>query len=663
VKNPSPSLRHIPALDGVRGVGVLGILLFHAGHLRGGWLGVDLFFVLSGFLITSLLLAEFESRGRISLPSFWLRRARRLLPALFLTLLGVAAYAATLADPRDLERIRAEGLATLFYVANWHGIAAGHDYWELFRSPSPLDHTWSLAIEEQFYLLWPPIAWLVLSRARTPLRTLAYVASFFGLLSAVWMAFLFDPLEGTARVYFGTDTRIGAPLVGSALAAMLRPMLRDAPVKSSRAADLLALCAAGILAWAWLFASGSDAPLYRGGLLLLAVLAGVLITGVVAAPRGVAARLLAAAPLRWLGVISYGLYLWHWPIYLVLTPERTALDGPWLTLLRFAASVLVACGSYFLVEKPIRSRQISVWKIGVGGVAAIALVVSSLLASTAVSRRAAPEEPAPLASALETQGRLDILLIGDSVAESLGSEFVARARLRGLRGRVLGALGCLVLDTDAARFPDGSVLPLTFCDAVRKTWRRVGSEDSPEVVLIVEAAAGPGDRLIDGSWHHPCTPAYDQAFARDLADTIRYFTGIGARTAVIVPIPWVKGRDPSLHPWSQGLDSEALDLLMVQRTECQNDLRREGARRTGALVIELSDLVCPGGQCLQRIDGTELRPDGVHFKGEGARLVSDWLLDELSRHGSLGRESPRKGSRRSVGTASGETPPSSQTGQ
>ena len=633
-------MRHVPALDGLRGVGVLGILLFHAGHLRGGWLGVDLFFVLSGFLITSLLLAEFESRGRISLASFWGRRARRLLPALFLALLGVAAYAATLADPRDLERIRGEGLATLFYVANWHGIAVGHDYWELFRSPSPLDHTWSLAIEEQFYLLWPPIAWLVLSRARTPPRTLAYVASFLGLLSAIWMALLFDPLEGTARVYFGTDTRIAAPLVGSALAAIFRPMLRDAPMKPRPAADFLALCAAGILAWAWLFASGSDAPLYRGGLLLLAVLAGALIIGVVAAPRGVAARLLAAPPLRWLGLISYGLYLWHWPVYLVLTPERTALDDPWLTVLRLAASVLVACGSYFLVEKPIRSRQISPSKLGVGGALAIVLVVASLLASTAPARRAAPEEAAPLTSAHDGEGRLDILLIGDSVADSLGPEFVTRAGLRGLRSRVLGRLGCLVLDTDAARYPDGTVLQLKYCDAMRKMWRRVGSEDSPEVVLIVEAAAGPGDRLIDGNWHHPCTPAYDQAFARDLADTIRYFQGLGARTAVVIPLPWAKGRDRPLQLGLLGLDSESVDLLMAERTDCQNDLRREGARRTGAHSIELSDLACSGGECLEIVDGAELRPDGVHFKGEGARLVSDWLLDELSRYGSPGPPNP-----------------------
>ena len=138
------------------------ILLFHAGHLDGGWLGVDVFFVLSGFLITQLLLVEWEREGRISLGAFWKRRARRLLPALFALLLGVCAYAWLFAQPLEMARIRADITATLFYVANWNAIVAGHDYWAMFRAPSPLDHSWSLAIEEQFYLVWPPIVVLIL---------------------------------------------------------------------------------------------------------------------------------------------------------------------------------------------------------------------------------------------------------------------------------------------------------------------------------------------------------------------------------------------------------------------------------------------------------------------------------------------------------------------
>src|SRR5260370_13714265 len=152
----SPTAR-VRALDGLRGAAVVAVLLFHAGHLVGGYLGVDLFFVLSGFLITGLLLAEWEHTGEMRLRAFWARRARRLLPALVAMLCGVVAYAAFAAHAIQLGAIRSDSLATLGYVANWHSIIGGHSYWDVFSAPSPLNHTWSLAIEEQFYLLWPLI--------------------------------------------------------------------------------------------------------------------------------------------------------------------------------------------------------------------------------------------------------------------------------------------------------------------------------------------------------------------------------------------------------------------------------------------------------------------------------------------------------------------------
>ena len=159
-----PKLRYMPALDGLRGIAVIGVILFHAGLLRGGFLGVDLFFVLSGFLITSLLLVEISTAGRIRLGRFWARRARRLLPPLLLVLLGVAGYSATLASPTELARIRGDSWAALFYYANWHALLAEQSYWQMFSLPSPLAHTWSLAIEEQFYLVWPLLVLLLAKR-------------------------------------------------------------------------------------------------------------------------------------------------------------------------------------------------------------------------------------------------------------------------------------------------------------------------------------------------------------------------------------------------------------------------------------------------------------------------------------------------------------------
>src|SRR5688572_19999684 len=198
-------LRHMPALDGLRGLAVAGVVLCHAGHLTGGYLGVDLFFVLSGFLITSLLLTERRDTGRISLSGFWARRARRLLPALFGMLAGVAVYAAVWADRAELDPIRADALATLGYVANWRAIFAGNGYWDVFSAPSPLEHTWSLAIEEQFYLVWPLAVLALLWVGRGSARAVLTGSLALGAASAAWMIASYTPGDDPQRVYLGTD--------------------------------------------------------------------------------------------------------------------------------------------------------------------------------------------------------------------------------------------------------------------------------------------------------------------------------------------------------------------------------------------------------------------------------------------------------------------------
>ena len=211
------SISHVPALDGLRGAALLGVLFFHAdGALKGGYLGVDLFFVLSGYLITSILLAEHDATGKIVLSTFWVRRARRLFPALLSLMPAVAAYAWLLARADELKGIRADALATLGYVANWRAIFSHKSYWELFASPSPLEHTWSLSIEEQFYVVWPLVVALVLRRGS---RGWVLALSLgLGALSMGAMALLFDPAD-TTRAYLGTDTRAAAILAGAALAA------------------------------------------------------------------------------------------------------------------------------------------------------------------------------------------------------------------------------------------------------------------------------------------------------------------------------------------------------------------------------------------------------------------------------------------------------------
>ena len=253
---------------------MLGVLGFHAGDwLTGGYLGVDLFFVLSGFLITSILLAEHRAAGRIDLRAFWIRRARRLLPAVALLMPAIALYARFFAAPADRIRIRWDGIATLAYVANWRAIFAHRSYWDLFSAPSPLEHTWSLAIEEQFYVLWPLLVGAVLARGRNAPRRMLVVSIVLALASAIAMFVLFNP-GATTRAYLGTDTRGAAILVGAALAAWMAP-LDGAPksLRAVRAIDAMALVAAAGIGFAWFRLDGRSPFLYRGGFWLTEIAA------------------------------------------------------------------------------------------------------------------------------------------------------------------------------------------------------------------------------------------------------------------------------------------------------------------------------------------------------------------------------------------------------
>ena len=216
-------MRYLPALDGIRALAVLAVLFYHDGRTWaiGGFLGVDAFFVLSGFLITGLLLAEWKGNGGIGLRSFWARRGRRLLPALLLVVGAVAIYAALAAGADELRRIRADGLATLGYVANWRFIVSGQSYFEQFNVPSPLHHMWSLAIEEQFYLVWPMVVYAMLRAGKGKILPLAVVASGLGLGSIALMLALYDPSRDPSRVYFGTDTRASSLIIGALLAMLI----------------------------------------------------------------------------------------------------------------------------------------------------------------------------------------------------------------------------------------------------------------------------------------------------------------------------------------------------------------------------------------------------------------------------------------------------------
>ena len=330
----------------------MAVLLFHgnATWMPGGFLGVEVFFVISGFLITRGLVKEWRRFGRIDLKSFWRRRALRLLPALFLLLATILTLTALL-EPGNLSKLQADTLAALSYVTNWFLIFDNQSYFEAWDRPSMLGHLWSLAIEEQFYLLWPLVLAFAIKIIR--IRLLVVLVLLGALASYAGMAWLFNPSEAadTSRIYYGTDTRLGALLLGSVLAFLFGSGRKVSGLLSASLVNLVGVAAIAFLAVLALALDQDHPLLYRGGFLAASLTSCVLIASL-GHPESMISRLMGVGPLRWLGVRSYGIYLWHWPIFLLAWPQTSDLK---LFAAQVAATVFVASISYRFLEVPARS--------------------------------------------------------------------------------------------------------------------------------------------------------------------------------------------------------------------------------------------------------------------------------------------------------------------
>jgi peptidoglycan/LPS O-acetylase OafA/YrhL len=375
-------LTYAPGLDGVRALAVVAVMVYHLGTTGltigsggrlpapGGFLGVDVFFVLSGFLITSLLLGEVAGTGRISIRDFYIRRARRLMPALY-TLLVVVSVVAAFAFPAYTANLGGDLVAALTYVTNWWLIAGKTSYFGAGVHPPLLTHLWSLAVEEQFYLLWPlALIWLSRRKRRSTVIGFTSVAI---VASTVLAAVLYNPFGDPSRVYFGTDTRLATPMLGALLAVLVRPWRKqfDVQTRAQRISlDVAGTVAAALLGVALFTLNDQSELLYRGGFLAIAIVAAVL---VLAASRNdsMVGRALGVPPLRWLGQRSYAIYLWHWPIFAVTQPGvNVSLNPVADTVLRIGSTLVIAELSYRLVERPMRSgalgRAIKQWRTSAG---------------------------------------------------------------------------------------------------------------------------------------------------------------------------------------------------------------------------------------------------------------------------------------------------------
>jgi peptidoglycan/LPS O-acetylase OafA/YrhL len=655
-----------PALDGVRALAVTAVLLFHGGvnALRGGFLGVDAFFVLSGFLITSLLLAERARHGRIRLSAFWVRRARRLLPALLVLLVAVVAVFRSVLAGIEVTLLRGDALAALGYIANWRMIYRGSDYFAQNSNPSPLQHTWSLGIEEQFYLLWPLLVVVVLGLAARRSRAALLTVTVAGAAaSAVTAAMLYRPLDFN-RAYFGTDARAQALLVGAALAVLLSwPQRPVAPARGPRwLLGVAAVLATAVVGWLWVSADGQEAWLYRGGLAAGAVAVAVVLAHAVLSPQAPIARVLAFAPLVWLGRISYGVYLWHWPLFQFVNADRTGLHGPALLGLRFALTVAIAAVSYVVVEQPVRTGRLPRWPGRVDGVrpawlqrlaaaarvrltavhaglgatalvgATAAFIIAATIPSAAESTAGAQQrivlpstQPSALAPVLRPGRRPGaqprITFLGDSVAWSLGTFLPPQP---GLSITVRAIQGCGI-----ARLPDIVQLGeghtnYPACPTWDTRWRRVVAADDPDVSVILLDRWELMDRRLDGTYQHVGQPAFDAYLSWELNLAISVAGEHGARVVLLTA--------PYTHR-AERPDGGLYDEDQPERVDAWNRLLRDAAARDPhrIRVLDLNAVVCPDGEFTWSIDGLRVRSDGLHFTPTGVqRIIAPWLLPQLA---------------------------------
>jgi peptidoglycan/LPS O-acetylase OafA/YrhL len=633
-------------------VAVALVLVSHGGiaGLQGGFIGVDVFFVLSGFLITSLLLDELDFTGRIDLPAFWRRRAQRLLPALVVMVLAVAG-ASALFPPDAVVRLRHDAVAAFAWVANWSFIAAKTDYFTEGGTPSPLQHTWSLGVEEQYYLLWPlllvALAALLAAVARRRHRLVmqnrvhlaVFVLAAAGAAASAVSCVVLASGSALDRVYFGTDTRAQALLVGAAASALL---VRDWPalvagqrVVRSRwvrgVAHVVPVLGLAALAAGAHYATGSPAEFRHGMLLLTAVAAVAVVAPVALDQDGLVAKLLARRPVVWLGAISYGVYLWHWPVFLVLNGERTGWTGPSLFAARCAVTIGLAVASWWLIEQPIRRwRPVRVPLLALAGATvatAIAVTVvvvpvtrspSGSDVSTAAAVQSPPERPVVVAQGRAPgRGRV-VSVFGDSVGWTLMRYLPPTPGFTFINHTLVG---CGIVRGGPFRYSAESGNPKPECETWPGRWADQIAYDRPDVVLLVVGRWETIDRVRDGRWTHVGDPLFDAYLTAELRQALAVLGSTGAHILVTTE-PYnrrAEKPDGSLYPEDQPERIDDWNTLVGNVV----------AQYPNARVLDLNKKLGPGGVYTTKIDGIKMRSDGVHPTAEAVKWLTPWLLQAL----------------------------------
>lgn len=651
---------------------VVAVLLFHAGTpgFGGGYLGVSVFFTLSGYLITSLLVDEHDETGTIDFRRFYGRRLRRLLPASVATVAGIVVLAAVTDVFDAVVGLRAQVVGALLQVSNWVLLAGNTSYQDLLAqaggTASPLEHFWSLAIEEQFYWLWPPLMLLLLSRIAVE-RSRAIAVAVMTAMAMV-AAPVIAQVWGPDAAYWATPARLGEILVGALLALVLRTT--RVPTRLS----MLAPAALVVLAVAVVTFPSSSGPAYEGLLPVVALVSGALILGLQV--DGSSRRLLSLAPLVALGKISYGVYLVHWPVFVVVDADRVGVDGVALAALRFAITFAIAIASYFLLERPIRLRQRVPFRItiGVSAVSAIVLAAIALLvlptgpstywrsddAAIAAAAIDTDQEPVALtrptaappttehttttATATASATTADdgvaatsttivalpelarpvrIVVTGDSTGDAVGTGVVqwAAANPALAQVEVEAAFGCGFL-MGGDRLVGDEFVPTETCNG----WPQaqllpVVERTAPDVVAVMTTAWDILDRRWeDGVVFGPDDPEYRTRLVDTYTALVDDLVASGAARVALI-------RQPVSNSWWRG---GSLGEDDPRRHAVLGDVYDEvaAARPEVVRVVDLAAWFTEAGLDTDR----EARPDGIHLAPEAATsIASEYLGEQLIR--------------------------------
>lgn len=581
--------------------------------MPGGFLGVSLFFTLSGYLITTLVLAEVGRDRRLGLAAFWSRRARRLLPALLITTVAVLVIG-HLVDFG--AAVRGDLIGGLTYSSNWVQVFRQQSYADLFRSPSPLTHLWSLAIEEQFYVVLPLAAWLIARRRPEGLRTgLAWGAGAIVVAGVVAARLTHD----VDLAYYGTLHRAPEIAIGVLLACLTRVTTDRAPAWLGGAA----VVAGAVSVWAWRSAHYGDAWIAGGGLAAFAVVSAVLVRA--ASRPGPVATTLSFAPLRWLGLVSYGLYLYHWPVVVLLDRPRVDWAPVPLFAARTALSLVIAAASYWLVELPVRRGRPTIDKrvvLGAGGAAlSVALVAVLVLAPTpaaAPKRRpaAAVVDPATTVPPGPT-GPPVVAMFGDSMPNWLirdGAPSLDPDQVRLIDGTIEACDGAA--GNPVARSRTGVEVPTPDACTGWPTQYPPFLRTHVDVAVLMIGAHAALDRRIEGEFRGPCDPVAAAWYGADLTKRLRYLATRSTTTILVLPA-WADDNSGWINPPDHR-----------DRIDCVRATMRAAAQRAGARTLDFGAWLCPDG----RDDCRPLRTgDGIHLDPPEAPAALQWLVTSALR--------------------------------